>query len=58
MLMCRPHWYMVSAATRAEVWNAWAGGLGAGTDAHNRAILKAVAEVDAKLASKTEKPAQ
>ena len=49
MLMCRKHWYMVPARLRAKVWNAWADGTGAGSKAHQEAILAAVEAVDRKL---------
>lgn len=50
MLMCRPHWYMVPKALRDAVYDAYAGGLGAGSPAHRDAILEAVDAVNAKLA--------
>jgi hypothetical protein len=49
MLMCRPHWFMVPKALRDAVWDAWAGGLGAGSPAHREAILAAVGAVNRKL---------
>jgi hypothetical protein len=52
MLMCRPHWRMVPRAMQNAVWNAWQGGLGAGTAAHSAAIAAAVRAVNAKLASR------
>ena len=51
MLMCKPHWYMVPGLLRTAVWEAWAGGLGAGSDAHDRAITEAIEVVNAKLAA-------
>jgi hypothetical protein len=53
MLMCRPHWYMVLAPLRSDVWNAWADGAGAGTAEHWRAIIAAVRAVNEKLAAKS-----
>ena len=49
MLMCRPHWYAVPAPLRRAVYDAWRGGLGAGSAAHRAAILAAVRSVSAKL---------
>lgn len=51
MLMCRPHWFMVPKLQRDAVWDAWRGGLGAGSPAHRDAILAAVEAVNAKLSS-------
>lgn len=45
MLACRRHWFQVSAATRRRVWDAWAGGLGAGTNEHTDAITQAISEM-------------
>jgi hypothetical protein len=50
--MCRPHWYMVPAPLRSAVWNAWAGGIGAGTAAHRAAITAAIEAVNNKLAER------
>jgi hypothetical protein len=52
MLMCRPHWYMVPKPQRDAVWDAWRGGLGAGSPAHREAILAAIEAVNAKLRAK------
>ncbi len=48
-LMCRPHWFMVPKPLRDAVWDAWAGGLGAGSPAHRDAIRAAVDAVNDKL---------
>jgi hypothetical protein len=48
-LLCRPHWFAVPKALRDAVWDAWRGGLGAGSAAHRDAILAAVEAVNAKL---------
>jgi len=45
MLACRRHWYQVSPATRAWVWQAWANGAGAGTADHMAAIDQAITEM-------------
>lgn len=50
MLFCRPHWFMVPRPFRDAVYDAYAGGLGAGSPAHREAILAAVEAVNAKLA--------
>lgn len=44
-LACPRHWYQVSAKTRRRVWDAWAGGAGAGSDEHADAIRAAAAEM-------------
>jgi hypothetical protein len=49
MLMCRPHWFMVPKPLRDDVWNAWAGGMGAGSPEHRDAIMAAVEAVNARL---------
>jgi hypothetical protein len=41
MLACRRHWYQVSRATRARVWEAYR----TGSEDHGDAILQAVAEM-------------
>lgn len=53
MLMCRPHWFMVPKPLRDAVYDAYAGGLGAGSPAHRDAILAAVEAVNAKLRAKS-----
>jgi len=52
MLLCRPHWFMVPKALRDAVWDAYAGGLGAGSPAHLEAVSAAVEAVNAKLREK------
>jgi len=49
MLMCRNHWFMVPKPLRDDVWDAYAGGSGVGSDAHNEAIMAAIDAVNAKL---------
>lgn len=51
MLMCRAHWYMVPAPLRSAVWNAWAGGAGMLSEAHQAACDDAIEAVNAKLAA-------
>lgn len=48
-LMCRTHWFMVPKALRDAIWDAWRGGLGAGSPPHRDAVLAAVTAVNAKL---------
>jgi hypothetical protein len=52
MLMCRPHWFTVPKALRDAVWDAYAGGLGAGSPEHLEAVSAAVRAVNAKLREK------
>jgi hypothetical protein len=52
MLMCSSHWYMVPAALRTAVWNAWQNGAGAGSAQHTAAINAAIRSVNEKLAAK------
>ena len=47
--MCRPHWYMVPRPLRDAVYDAYRGGLGAGSHAHRAAALDAIGAVNAKL---------
>ncbi len=54
MLMCRPHWFTVPKALRDAVWDAYAGGLGAGSPAHLAAVSAAVEAVNAKLRERRE----
>lgn len=56
-LMCRGHWFMVPKMLRDAVWDAWRGGLGAGSPAHRDAILAAVQAVNAKMRAKAEENA-
>lgn len=49
MLLCRPHWYMVPAPLRSAVWHAWAGGTGAGSPAHRRAITETIGAVNERI---------
>ena len=50
-LMCRLHWYMLSAAHRNAVWIAWGGGRNAGTPARQKkAVLAAIEAVNRKQA--------
>lgn len=49
MLMCRTHWYMVPRHLRSAVWNAWDGGMGAGTDEHWAACDAAINAVNRRL---------
>lgn len=51
MLMCRPHWYMVPKPLRDDVWDAYAGGMGAGSGEHTDAITAAIDAVNAKLSA-------
>jgi hypothetical protein len=51
MLMCRPHWFMVPKPLRDDVWNAYAGGMGAGSEEHTDAIMAAVGAVNEKISA-------
>lgn len=51
-LLCRPHWFITPKPLRDAVWDAWRGGLGAGSPAHRDAILAAVEAVNARLRAK------
>jgi hypothetical protein len=42
LLMCRKHWGQVPAGIKHLVWRTWANGKGAGTDAHNEAMGRAI----------------
>ncbi len=52
MVMCRPHWFTAPKALRDAVWDAYAGGLGAGSPEHLEAVSAAVEAVNAKLSEK------
>jgi hypothetical protein len=45
MLACRRHWLQVSAPVQSLVWNAWAGGMGEGSQEHRDAMMAAIAEM-------------
>jgi hypothetical protein len=49
MLMCRSHWFMVPKPLRDDVWHAYAGGSGIGSQKHMLAIGAAIDAVNAKL---------
>jgi hypothetical protein len=49
MLMCRNHWYMVPKPLRDDVWDAYAGGAGVGTDEHTGAIFAAIGAVNDRI---------
>lgn len=48
--MCRPHWYLVPAALRRKVWDAWDGGLGTDSPAYREAVRTAIRAVNIRLA--------
>jgi hypothetical protein len=48
---------MVPKLLRDAVWDAWRGGLGAGSPAHRDAILAAVEAVNAKVRAKADEDA-
>lgn len=53
MLLCRTHWYMVPGPLRDAVWDAWAGGIGAGSSAHRAACADAIEAVNHTIAERT-----
>jgi hypothetical protein len=57
-LMCRTHWYMVPAPIRTAVWDAWAGGMNAGSPSHRAACADAIEAVNAKLGARNEPTAE
>lgn len=53
-LACKTHWFMIPRDLRNRVWDAWAGGLGAGSPAHHAAISDALEALKAKIESDSE----
>lgn len=42
MLMCRADWYRVPKTLRDDLWAAWDGGRGSGSEEHRDAMLAAI----------------
>lgn len=51
-LMCRTHWFMAPGHLRVAVWDAWRGGIGAGSPSHRAACADAIEAVNAKIAER------
>jgi hypothetical protein len=56
-LLCRSHWFTVPKALRDAVWDAWRGGIGAGSPSHRAACADAIEAVNHRIAERTGRPA-